>query len=59
MKRKEENRKPQTDHTYFPIDPKEKILLEKPDHKKEYIEAFFKPDKQPVSAYCENTTAFD
>lgn len=52
-------KKPQTDITYFYIDPKGKILLEKPDLKKEYVEAFLKPDKQPVSAYCENTTTFD
>lgn len=59
MKYKKENKKSQTDITYFYIDPKEKILLEKPDLKKEYVEAFLKPDKQPVSAYCENTTTFD
>lgn len=34
MKYKKENKKPQTDITYFYIDPKEKILLKKPDLKK-------------------------
>lgn len=35
------------------------FILEEPKLSPEYVEAYLKPEKQPVSEYCENTTAYD
>ena len=59
MEEKKALRRLDTERFCFFINPREEILLKEPEPSEEYAEAYLKPDKQPASGHCDNTTTYD